>query len=267
MVSKNENSLKKIIKSTSILNQNLNRSYQKKLYSLKYTEIPKNIFSEKKVLNGPLKGILYPDFFSAGSTLYPKLLGSYECELHKVISSTIKENYTQIIDIGCAEGYYAIGLALACKTAVVHAFDINEKAIKYCSEMAELNNVSDRVFTHSKCDSDTLSSFNFSNKTFILSDCESFEKQLFTKENIHYFKNVDLLIEVHDFIDNSISGTLLQLFRNSHYVKILSSIDDFQKPFIVNYTELNNLSYDIKYQVLAEKRPCIMQWFFFKAAE
>ena len=257
--------LRRIIKSIDKINQNLYRVHKKMLYNLSDVEVDRKIFSEKKVLNGPFKGLLYPDFFSAGSMLYPKLLGSYECEVHKIIVDIINSKYTQIIDIGCAEGYYAIGFALRCNEATVHAFDINEKAISYCRKMAKLNTVSKRVFTYLKCDTESLLSFNLDEKTFILADCEGYEKNLFTKENIHHFKNTDLLIEVHDFTDDSISASLLQLFNSSHYTHVISSYDDFQKPYLIDYPELINLSYNEKFQILAEKRPCIMQWFFFKA--
>jgi hypothetical protein len=49
---------------------------------------------------------------AVGSALIPKLLGCYEAELHGVIACALNTTYDTIIDIGCAEGYYAVGLAL-----------------------------------------------------------------------------------------------------------------------------------------------------------
>src|SRR5688500_11935175 len=43
-----------------------------------------NIFKEMKVLHGPFEGMKYPSFKSVGSTLYSKLLGSYEWEIHAI---------------------------------------------------------------------------------------------------------------------------------------------------------------------------------------
>ena len=45
-----------------------------------------------------------------GSVLIPKLLGSYEQELQPLLQRLAAQNYSEIVDIGCAEGYYAIGL-------------------------------------------------------------------------------------------------------------------------------------------------------------
>src|SRR5436190_882004 len=66
---------------------------------------------DKKVLGGIFKGLQYPRFESSGSGLVTKLLGSYENELHPFIQQLGANKYTEIIDIGCAEGYYAVGLA------------------------------------------------------------------------------------------------------------------------------------------------------------
>jgi hypothetical protein len=43
------------------------------------------------------------------STFIPKIIGSYECELHPAIEEIIVNNYAEVWDVGCAEGYYAVG--------------------------------------------------------------------------------------------------------------------------------------------------------------
>ena len=49
----------------------------------------------------------------------PLLAGSYEAELHDVLEDVIVERPSRIIDVGCAEGYYAVGLAMRCPDAAV----------------------------------------------------------------------------------------------------------------------------------------------------
>ena len=65
-------------------------------------------FEDKIVRNGFFKGMKYVTFKSAGSSLFPKLLGSYEIELLPVFAGLQKNKYDDILDIGCAEGYYAV---------------------------------------------------------------------------------------------------------------------------------------------------------------
>ena len=63
------------------------------------------------VQQGPFRGLQYIDN-SVGSTLPPKLMGTYERELIWVIDEMISTEPDIIIDIGAAEGYYAVGLAM-----------------------------------------------------------------------------------------------------------------------------------------------------------
>ena len=62
-----------------------------------------------------------------------------------MIERIVAAPYERIVDIGCAEGYYAVGLALRMPGTRIFAFDINEKAQAACRNLATLNGVSDRV--------------------------------------------------------------------------------------------------------------------------
>lgn len=264
-LSNSEDLSNKVLVYLNKLSQNLKRSRLRKLFGLEKVNLPLTIFNDKRVLNGPFEGMLYVDFFSTGSMLYPKLLGTYEIELHPVITNILNDGYSNYIDIGCAEGYYAVGFALKSPKSLVYAFDINATALNYCKSMAKVNGVENRVILNSKCDHSFFSSFDFSKKTFILADCEGYETILFREQNVYLFKNADLLIEAHDFIDHTISIKLLKHFDKTHKIIIINSINDYQKPFIVNYKELSGLTYNQKFLLLEEKRPDLMQWIFFKS--
>lgn len=62
------------------------------------------------ILSGPFKGLMYPRE-SVGSAWAPKLLGTYESELSPTIERIVSGGYRSVVDIGAAEGYYAVGLA------------------------------------------------------------------------------------------------------------------------------------------------------------
>lgn len=68
----------------------------------------------KRILAGPFRGMKYIEN-SHGSAYLPKILGSYEKELHKFIPRIVEEEYELILDIGAAEGYYAVGLSYLYK--------------------------------------------------------------------------------------------------------------------------------------------------------
>lgn len=222
----------------------------------------KTLSPELTVLNGPFKGMRYPEFKSIGSALAPKVLGSYERELHQVLEKICLIDYSEIVDVGCAEGYYAVGLAMRIPTAKVFAFDTNKDAINLCQQMAQLNNVADRLITDSFCDAGGLQSIPFTKRALIISDCEGYEKDLFTKEVVPILATHDLLIELHDFMDIEISSVIRQRFEATHSITKIQSIDDITKAQTYNYNELSRYSLKERRILLAENRPHIMEWFY-----
>ena len=52
---------------------------------------------------GPFAGLRYPVAQAAGSSLAPKLLGTYELEIHDFVESAIKKRPTRIVNIGAGE--------------------------------------------------------------------------------------------------------------------------------------------------------------------
>lgn len=209
---------------------------------------------------GPFKGLVYPSMKSVGSSLYPKLIGSYEKELWPILNEIKTNDYTDIIDIGCAEGYYAVGFARMFDNAIINAYDINVDARELCREMAVVNNVEDRVKIHANCSSEILQDFNFNGRGLIICDCEGCEKNIFSQNNVHNLKNCDLIIETHDFLDINISVKIKELFKNTHDLISIKSIDDIEKAHTYKFKLLDNFTLEEKLLYLGEHRPAIMEW-------
>src|ERR1700722_2566319 len=74
-----------------------------------------------RVRTGPFAGMRYGSV-SVGSAYIPKLLGIYERELSSFIEAACLKRPDLIVDVGAAEGYYAVGLAVRNPTAKVIAF-------------------------------------------------------------------------------------------------------------------------------------------------
>lgn len=218
------------------------------------------LFESLTVQNGPFKGMRYPRHDSFGSMLYPKLLGSYEKELWETMEIIKSTSYSEIIDIGCAEGYYAIGLALKSTNTKIYAYDSAERARELCSEMAELNGVKDKVFIRAGLSPEGLAAFPFSGKNLIICDCEGYEKVLFNSSNISKLQKSDILIETHDMIDMEISRYLKKLFSPTHTIQSVFSVDDIQKAITYEFDELNTLDLMSRKKILAEERGAIMEW-------
>ncbi len=231
-------------------------------------DLLESIHATDKVLNGPFKGMAYPELASVGSTLPPKLLGSYEDELHPTIEKVCGNDYDMIIDVGCAEGYYAVGMAVRVPSAKVFAFDTDETALKLCREMARQNNVADRVFIQDFCDQSRLIELaKEANRALIICDCEGYEKTLFRQnpELQNALIDHDLLIEVHDFLDVEISSELRRTFENTHTITSTYSSADTLKARDCTYSECDELTIHQRLRLVAEKRPQQMEWMLFAA--
>jgi hypothetical protein len=149
-----------------------------------------------RVIDGPFRGMSYIDRSNC-SALTPKLLGSYEREVRPFVEDIISKRHSHIIDIGCAEGYYAVGMALRMPETVIHAYDIDESALRNLQALAALNGVTDRISAHSHCSLETLESFG--RRSFaVICDIEGGERQLLNPAAVPALAECDILVEIHD---------------------------------------------------------------------
>lgn len=218
-------------------------------------------FPDLVVKHGPFQGLRYPLAKAAGSLIFPKLLGSYERELQDIIEQQIRLGFKRVIDIGCAEGYYAIGLARRLPDAEIVAFDINPDAQLLCRKMQSLNEVGSRMDVRGECTRNSLEQLlSQVESTLILCDCEGYEKVLFDRELIPSLRRHTLLIETHDVFDLSITPHLKSLFCETHRIDSIVSVDDVQKVHEYQYPELQSYSLEARFLLLAEYRKSAMEW-------
>ncbi|MHA7129411.1 class I SAM-dependent methyltransferase [Algoriphagus namhaensis] len=211
---------------------------------------------------GPFKGLKYPFMQSLHSTLFPKLLGYYECELHDSVEAFLRLQPETILDIGCAEGYYAVGFALSAPDSTVLAFDIQPEAREKTAEMAAANGIeeSGKFQIHEEANKQTLLQLDSDKRHFIFSDCEGFEDLLFDAEVIEHLKRSLFIIECHDFIHAGISERLQERFELTHEVQQIASVDDHFRYQLINHEELKKIPLEDQIRLLAEKRPAQMNW-------
>lgn len=207
------------------------------------------------VQDGPFTGM------TMKSPLTPYLVGSFEAELYPVIEETLTRDYTQLINIGCAEGYYAVGYARRNPALTVHAFDTTSENQAATTEMARTNGVESRVIVGGHCDVDTLRPLLQSknpSKTLIFIDCEGCELDLLDPTRLPVLRQTDVLVEVHDFVNPIISSTLQQRFRRSHRIRVISATSRHPS----QYAQLAALPDPYQRLAIDERRPAGMQWYY-----
>lgn len=215
------------------------------------------------VLHGPFAGMIYPKESLLTRHGIQLLLGTYECELHPIIDAIIREPYARIIDIGSAEGYYAVGLARATGTPV-YAYETEYRERAYCREMARANGVSQKVIISSWCDARALDKVA-TGRCLIISDCEGYEFQLFTASLVDRLQHADLLIELHgrpgEHGPGSAEHEFLKRFENTHTETLFAhSRSTFDPSFV---EELFDVEGDERF--VRENRPEGQRWVFLAA--
>ena len=180
-------------------------------------EINQLVFSEcgGKVRAGPFAGMRYIAEANS-SALAPKLIGTYEMELHETMRSLMSRPYEVILDIGCAEGYYAVGLARAMPGATVYAYDINPAALRNLEKLVALNGISDRVISSGLCTAREIDRYA-DRRGLVICDIEGAEKELLDPATAKALHGFDILVEIHDGPERTaIRDLLRQRFEPTH---------------------------------------------------
>jgi SAM-dependent methyltransferase len=239
------------------------RYYRNKKLDEPFIQEIRKVLKDPVVIHGPFKGLRYPDFSSFGSAIYPKILGSYEREIFPFLQKILQTQYDSVIDVGCAEGYYTVGIALKNPSVKkIVAVDISETALAMVKKVAVLNGVDQKMEFSNGMSALQLGSVCEGKRNFVLSDCEGFEKDLFSVYNIEKLRNCDVLIEVHDAKIMGLSKYLVDLFSKTHRISRVSSTDDIQKMNNYEYAETKGLSDKARKLMLTEGRGSIQEWFF-----
>lgn len=204
------------------------------------------------VSGGPLSGLRYPDVVATCSTIAPKLLGTYESEITHCFSIEQMTKYEVFVDVGCAEGFYAVGVACAVPNAKVDAYDINPEARDLCRRLAEYNEVADRVAVKTECTSTTLASYA-GKRALIISDCEGAEMSLFTPTIIQSLPDADFVIEVHEHLGAD-GDELRNRFESTHRCESIRCLMDLDRLRRYRHQVLDDLSDAKRILLVAECR-------------
>lgn len=167
-----------------------------------------------RVLAGPFAGMEYVAKATEGALL-PRLLGTYEAELHPHLEAFRREGVDCVIDVGCAEGFYAVGLARLLPGAVVYAYDINPTARKTCADLAARNGVGERVVIRELFRPRDFESFA-NRGALVIMDVEGAETELLRPDLAPALSGMRLIVETHGAAQLS---TVRERFQGTHDIQ------------------------------------------------
>jgi hypothetical protein len=170
------------------------------------------------VLSGPFQGMHYPARKLGARPAVPYLLGCVEKELHPLLQTVLARTYDCALNIGCAEGYYATGIAWR-KKIPVYAFDPEYRERGYCRLLARANDVGHLVSVKPWFSIQEMQQYA-SRRCLVVCDCEGYETTLFHPDSVEYARNWDLIIELHGA---EAELKLPELLGKSHHTRLIAA--------------------------------------------
>ena len=209
------------------------------------------------VQNGIFKNLkLYHHISWGKGDIASKIYGFYENKIQEKLKDLKKPI---LIDIGAADGFFAIGSLKSKICDFCYAFEETKKSRENLYITAEINDVKNNISIMGEVNKDNFfsllpSEIDFS-KTIILCDIEGGEFNFFTDEILKKIRYSNIIIEIHN---NKYNLEIDFLERVKRYFDV-SIIIDNDKNF-ENILELHHLNDIDRNLIICEGRSYIGKW-------
>lgn len=228
--------------------------------------ISKELFDQLdgEVKYGIFKGMkMYPETWWGSLDLGLMCLGEYEKEIIEELHEGLGKiaNPRTFIDIGAADGYYAVGVLHSRLAEKCICFELNQNGQKNIIKNHKLNNspgkleVYGDVFENFK----QVISINEIKNSLILIDIEGAEFNFLNKEMLSQLKEATLLIEVHNWVDDFEETYREFLINASEFFKVKKILSS-PRNFNGFEEELRSFTDDNRALLFSESRPCQMRF-------
>lgn len=183
-----------------------------------------------------------------------KILGLYE---NQILDWLKDKKFDLFIDIGAADGYYALGLLISSKVERAITFEISNLDIEISKSLAIANGVYDKIEFRGEATQDEIALIlPQSQNGLIFMDIEGGEFELVSENLLKLSKDYSFCIELHEFFDIDLEEDFVKLCRKFHDVEIIYGFNrDFPKDQF-----LLRLSDNDRALLLSEGRPYGMKW-------
>lgn len=155
-------------------------------------------------------------------------LGQYEQQIQNRLETLSGTKFQNIIVIGCAEGFFTMGLAKVFPNSKVVSVDIDPNTLAICRRNAEINGISDRCVFLSSADQAVLGGYlDNGAQNLVFLDCEGYEFSLITPDFVKKYPQATYVCEIHDFSDRGeitpdLKEKLLGAYIETHDVEVFS---------------------------------------------
>ncbi len=223
--------------------------------------------SDSKIISGPYKGTYlinrsHWSKFDYGS----KLLGFYEEQIQDLIVDIQKKNNLKLfLNIGCGDGYHALGLVKNKFFDKSICYDISSEARNILEINIKKNKLYDKFLIRKKANINEIKKDLETNKIqeiLFLIDIEGAEFTLFQDEDLDFLKKSFIIIEDHNFLikENKLKENFYSSINKYFNVKLIENGP--RNPFKIQNDFFDQLNDDSRYLLLSEGRSQKMRWIF-----
>jgi hypothetical protein len=226
--------------------------------------------ADGRVLSGPFAGMRMELTQTSQRQLLGYLLGTQELELQPVVEQILARGYETVLNVGAADGYYAIGLATKLPAASVVAFEALPEHHSRLRRAAKANGVADRVRLQGFCNACDLDRElrRAAAPAILVADIEGGEIELLDPGKIDRLRHADILVETHDALAPGVTEILISRFRATHDIERIWArprrLSDFPKDVL---PQLPRLLPSTAVELMNERRQGRQQWLFLTAKD
>lgn len=214
-----------------------------------------------RIKYGPFTGLkLNQDTWWGKCDLGSQCLGLYEREILDLIVGN--GGYDHFIDIGAADGYYAIGMLFSGLAKKAICFESSKQGQTAIQQNWIANDSIGELEVYGEANTSSIQKLpeRALKKTLVLIDIEGFEFFLLQKEVISRFQSCEVIIEIHNWVDEF----------EKKYIQLLKDLSDFfdikaiksANRDTVNIEELRSYTDDNRLLLTSERRPCLMRFLY-----
>lgn len=186
-------------------------------------ELLAKLGSPDRILYGPFKGLKYKHWAPTGVGI-GNVLGAYEHELDESVEAAIALQPDLLVNIGSAEGYFTLGMAMRLPRTRVIGYDLLASARFLLAKNAALNAMSGRVEQRGRCDPPDLArDLESTKRSLVVCDCEGFEDALLDPASVPGIAGAIIIVEVHDAPGYApgVATRLLARFGSTHTINTI----------------------------------------------
>jgi len=212
--------------------------------------------TQGRVQTRPFRGMSIAPYRSWGDgDIASKLLGLYEDELHAAVAQAIATLPDHIVNIGCAEGYYAVGMGRMsqCELTVC---DTDSRALEAVRINAQANGVEITRSLASITAIELNNLIEHNDRPCLVVDCEGAELEILDPVSAPNLAYATILLETHDCIREGIADAMVNRFSATHTIQWIRAQgkNPWQFEFLDKLSDMDKMS------IVLEGRPETAVW-------